>query len=189
MNGKNLGKARMASDEELERALKDELGAQLVDLSLVPTSGSAGASLPFSWSSAKSYYNANCQDGNACPSGEYSLDCTHFVCHGLSAGGVQVENPTATCDSSLAIRVADLAAGFKNAKSRYSNVKRITDFAGTKAGDFCFIVSWFGFSKDHAMVAAERVSETGGRVWGHTNPRCNEMVGWADQTLVIYRIE
>ncbi|NIY96355.1 MAG: hypothetical protein HWE39_21705 [Oceanospirillaceae bacterium] len=180
--------AKLASDQELQSFLERELGERAATISLVPTSGSPGPTLPLDWSAARAYYDEYCRNGNNCSDGEFTLDCTHFVCHGLSSGGVKVENPTATCDSGYGIRVADLAAAFKNASDRYSNVSRVDSFGNTKAGDFCFVVSWFGLSKDHAMVAAERIDAKGGKVWGHTNARCGENASWAGETLVVYRI-
>lgn len=180
---------KMATDEELDNFLLKELGDRVSDLSLVPTAGQPSDTLALNWPSARTYYEQHCRKGNDCPNHEYALDCTHFVCHGLASGGVKLENPTATCDSGFGIRVADLAAAFKNATNRYSNVIRVNNFSETKSGDFCFVVSWFGLSKDHAMVAADRVTHKDGKVWGHTYSRCGEKATWEGETLVIYRIK
>lgn len=185
----NVGK--MADEDELERVLEKELGPAATDLFLVPTSGSPGSSLPYDQDAAWKYYSDYCSHGNECTSGgdgEFQLDCTHFVCHGLHKGNIKVNSPEAVCDTDLCIRVAELAAAFKNSVGRYTNVTRVPSFSQTKRGDFCFIVSWFGYSKDHAMVAGATVGENGGRVWGHTSHRCDTNTSWAGQTLIFYRI-
>jgi hypothetical protein len=179
------------TDEEIERVLSNELGALASDLLLIPQDGSNVTKLPFDWAKAKEYYEEYCPrgGGNDCPDGEFILDCTHFVSHGLSKSKIIVDRPTETCQNGVCIRVAELAAAFKNSVNKYSNVKKIADIAQTRAGDFCFVVSWFGLSKDHAMVLADKLSASGGKVYGHTNPRCGEMVDLTGVSLVIYRIE
>jgi hypothetical protein len=180
------------TENEMEVQLSKELGAQLAsNLLLIPTDGSDVTALSFDWPTAKAYYAQYCPQGagNDCPDGEFELDCTHFVSHGLSKTKIIVDQPTATCTNGVCIRVAELAAAFKNSVGKYSNVKKIADLAQTKEGDFCFVVSWFGLSKDHAMVLADKISEVGGKVYGHTNSRCGQMVDLTGQSLVVYRIE
>jgi len=179
------------AEESLEKILSAELGAKASTLYLIPQDGSSPSKLPFNWLAAKNYYSSYCSigDGNDCPDGDFPLDCTHFVCHGLSKTKILVNLPTATCQNGVCIRVADLAAAFKNSVGKYTNVRRIDDLSTTREGDFCFVVSWFGLSKDHAMVLADTISESGGKVFGHTNSRCGEKVDLTDQNFLIYRIE
>lgn len=176
-------------DSTLEGPLFGELGAEAASFMLIPQDGSSPSKLPFDWSKAKAYYSNYCSEGNDCPDGEYPLDCTHFVCHGLSKTKIIVNLPSATCSNGVCIRVAELAAAFKNAVKKYSNVKEITDFSATREGDFCFIVSWFGLSTDHAMVLADKLSTKSAKVWGHTNNRCASRVDISGQSVVVYRIE
>ena len=190
MKSVDSNQATMASNDELIDSLSEQLNKTMVSgLLLVPTSGSPEGTLPFSWDDTKNYLQEYCEAGNDCVSDEFDLDCTHFVCHGLEKSKVKVNNPEATCDSDLCVRVSELAAAFKNSVDKYSNVSRITKFSDTKEGDFCFIVSWFGLSKDHAMVLSDRATSKSGKVWGHTNNRCGRReVNWEGQSLVIYRI-
>ncbi len=147
--------------------------------------------LPFDWQRAKEYYTSYCAQGsgNDCPDGVFDLDCTHFVCHGLSKTQIIVNLPSVTCTNGVCIRVAELAAAFKNSVNKYSNVSRVSDLTQSREGDFCFVVSWFGLSKDHAMILADTITANGGRVYGHTNYRCRQKVDLSDQTIVVYRIE
>lgn len=179
------------AEVQMQEFISKELGAMATTLYLIPQDGSSPSRLPFNWEKAKEYYSAYCSvgAGNDCPDGEFPLDCTHFVAHGLSKSKIIVNLPTATCTNGVCIRVADLAAAFKNSTARYTNVKRIEDLSNTREGDFCFVVSWFGLSKNHAIVLADRISANGGSVYGHTNNRCGESVDLTDQTLVVYRIE
>ncbi|MDX1124781.1 hypothetical protein GOL24_10745 [Sinorhizobium medicae] len=181
----------MISESEYSNVLGAELGSLAADLLLIPRDGSDVSRLPFNWAQTKEYYEQYCarNSGNDCPDGEFALDCTHFVGHGLSKSAIIVNLPTVTCANGVCIRVAELAAAFKNSADKYSNVKKISDIAQTREGDFCFVVSWFGLSKDHAMVLAGPLTASGGRVWGHTNPRCAEPVDLTGERLVIYRIE
>lgn len=189
MSENDSSPSSIIDDFGLEKALTNFIGARSADLLLVPRAGQSGSRLPFNWETAISYYQEFCSGGNECPDDEFPLDCTHFVSHGLSKGEALVNLPETTCAHGVCIRVAELAAAFRNSATKYQNVSRINSFDNTQRGDFCFIVSWFGFSKDHVMVSADRVNSDGGRVWGHTNNRCSELVSWAGQTLVIYRID
>jgi hypothetical protein len=181
----SAGKIRLPLEEFLEA----ELGARTGTLYLIPRDGTSPARLPFDWPTAKAYYANYCGGGNDCPDGSFDLDCTHFVCHGLSKTKVLVDLPSETCENGVCIRVAELAAAFKNSVGKYSNVKKIANLADTKEGDFCFVVSWFGLSTDHVMVLADKTSASGGKVYGHTNNRCAQHVDLTDQELVVYRIE
>ncbi|MCP3475062.1 hypothetical protein NLM33_32590 [Bradyrhizobium sp. CCGUVB1N3] len=191
MADKNTKLTSVLTHEEIEQQLSKELGpAAAANLLLVPQDGSDVATLSFDWSKAKEYYSEYCPQGagNDCPDGEFALDCTHFICHGLSKSKVIVNQPSATCTNGVCVRVAELAAAFKNSVAKYSNVKKIDDLAQTQEGDFCFVVSWFGLSKDHAMALADTISPSGGKVYGHTNARCGQNVDLTGQSLVIYRI-
>lgn len=176
-------------DFEWKVSVDGVLGTLAADLLLIPSDGSSPTKLPFSWSKSKAYYTSYCSAGNDCQDEEFPLDCTHFVCHGLSKSRILVNLPAVTCTNGVCVRVAELAAAFKNSSAKYSNLKRIANLADTREGDFCFVVSWFGLSKDHVMVLAEKMTATGGKVWGHTNSRCAQFVDLTGQSLVIYRIE
>ena len=184
------GNSTVIPDDELQKVLSKEIGFLAENLLLIPQDGSSPNALPFSWAKAKEYYSEYCHfgSGNDCPDGEFDKDCTHFVAHGLSKSKVIVNLPTALCENGVCTLVAELAAAFKNSTGRYSNVKRIDDLSTTREGDFCFVVTFFGLSKDHVMVLSERMSASGGRVYGHTNNRCGEYVDLTGQSLVIYRI-
>jgi hypothetical protein len=178
----------LINDNEFSKILSDSLGPLASTLLLVPQDGSDVPSLDFDWSKAKQYYTQYCRQGNDCPDDEFDSDCTHFVSHGLSKTKIIVNNPTAFCTNGVCIRVAELAAAFKNSADKYSNVTKITDLATTLEGDFCFVVSWFGLRTDHAMVLAGKISSKGGNVYGHTNSRCGTFVDLTGQSLVVYRI-
>ena len=177
------------AQKKLDESLATELGTKAGALLLIPRDGSSPTKLPFDWPTAKSYYSSYCTSGNDCPDGSFPLDCTHFVSHGLSKTKVLVNLPSSPCTNGVCIRVAELAAAFKNSVAKYSNVKEITDLSKTTEGDFCFVVSWFGLSTDHVMVLAGQISESGGRVYGHTNNRCAQAVNLTNQDLLVYRIE
>lgn len=185
----NSAKIRLVDDDELDKLLTEELGPRAADLLLVPTDGSSPDKIPFSWADAKAYYTTYCRAGNDCDDGTFDLDCTHFMCHGLYSAKVTVNTPATKCASGLCIRVAELAAAFKNSVSKYTNVRKIAKLPDSREGDYCFVVSWFGLSKDHAMALAGTVGSTGGNVYGHTNNRCGEYVDLTGETLVVYRIE
>lgn len=194
METKDKGRLKAATvltDSEFSRRLSAEIGPLAPNLLLIPRDGADVTKLPFDWPSARKYYAEYCRrgGGNDCPDHEFPLDCTHFVAHGLSKSKILVNLPSTTCANGVCIRVTELAAAFKNAAGKYTNVKPITDLSKTKEGDFCFVVSWFGLSKDHVMVLAGPVSAAGGKVWGHTNHRCGEPVDLSGQSLVVYRIE
>ena len=178
-------------DAKLQDFLSKELGATAAGLLLIPRDGSPPPNLAFDWLAAKAYYAAYCSpgEGNDCPDGSFPLDCTHFVAHGLSKSKIIVNLPTATCTNGVCIRVAELAAAFKNSIGRYTNVKRIDNLSASRAGDFCFVVSWFGLATDHAMVLADTISNAGGKVYGHTNERCGQLVDLTGQDILVYRIE
>jgi hypothetical protein len=175
-------------NKEFGEFLSSVLGPLASTLLLIPQDGSDVTSLAFDWSKAKQYYVQYCGYGNDCPDGQFQLDCTHFVSHGLSKTQIIVNLPSVMCANGVCIRVAELAAAFKNSVDKYSNVIRIDDLSATQEGDFCFVVSWFGLSKDHAMVLAGAIDASGGKVYGHTNSRCGELVDLSGQTLVVYRI-
>jgi hypothetical protein len=178
------------STSEIEKFLDDDLGPLRSDLLLIPRDGSDVSALPFDWNSARVYYEQYCpkHGGNDCPDNEFDLDCTHFVSHGLSKSKIIVNLPSVTCTNGVCIRVAELAAAFENSTSKYSNVKRINDLNATRQGDFCFVVSWFGYATDHVMVLSGTIDQSGGPVWGHTNARCAGRVDLSGQSLVLYRI-
>lgn len=178
-------------EREFELALAEQIGPLASDLLLIPRDGAHVTRLSFDWATAKEYYSQYCPrgGGNDCPDGEFPLDCTHFVSHGLSKTKIIVNLPSVICTNGVCIQVAELSAAFKNSVVKYSNVKKVADLSGTKEGDFCFVVSWFGLSKDHAMVLADTITSTGGRVYGHTNTRCAEQVDLTGQSLVVYRVE
>lgn len=152
---------------------------------LAPLAGT----LPYSLAKVFSYAQNHCRGGNDCPDGSFPLDCTHFLCHCLAATNLAVTNPSAKCQKGLCIRVNDLAAAFNNAVGQFSNIKRISGHAQTRRGDFCFIPSWFGLSKEHGMLLAGTASATGAMVYSHTNNRCGEMVNFEGASCVYYRIE
>lgn len=179
------------AEPALSQLLSAEIGPLAQNLLLIPRDGSNVTKLPFDWPAAKQYYAEYCprDGGNDCPDHEFPSDCTHFVGHGLSKSKIIVNLPSTTCSHGVCLRVTELAAAFKNAAAKYSNVKNIADLSKTKEGDFCFVVSFFGLSKDHVMVLAGPVSQSGGRVWGHNNHRCGEPVDLTGESLVVYRIE
>jgi len=176
---------------ELGQFLLKELGERAATLYLISRDDSSSNTLSFDWEKARSYYSEYCSagSGNECPDGAFPLDCTHFVAHGLSKTGILVNLPSATCANGVCIRVAELAAAFKNSVGKYNNVRRIDDLSTSRAGDFCIVVSWLGLSKDHALVLADVISATGGKVYGHTNNRCAEVVDLTGQDFLVYRIE
>ncbi|ACA15975.1 hypothetical protein M446_1469 [Methylobacterium sp. 4-46] len=145
--------------------------------------------LRYSWPPVKAYLASNCSPPtNDCPDNVFSLDCTHFVAHALNKSGVFVKVPSADCASGLCIRVNDLAAAFHNSVEEYLNVTQIRSHQETREGDFCFIPSWFGLSKEHAMVLHSPATPRGARVYAHTNSRCGDYVSFEGQSCVYYRI-
>ena len=138
-------------ERELELALAEQIGPLASDLLLIPRDGAHVTRLSFDWATAKEYYSQYCPrgGGNDCPDGEFPLDCTHFVSHGLSKTKIIVNLPSVICTNGVCIQVAELSAAFKNSVGKYSNVKKVADLSDTKEGDFCFVVSWFGLPKDH----------------------------------------
>src|SRR3974390_3190880 len=113
---------RLIDDKEFSQKLSEALGPLASTLLLIPQDGSDVPSLAFNWSKAKQYYTEYCHQGNDCPDDEFDSDCTHFVSHGLSKTKIIVNSPTAMCANGVCIRVAELAAAFKNSASKYSNV-------------------------------------------------------------------
>ena len=148
-----------------------------------------GKKLPYQLSKVLSYAKNNCAGGNDCPDGSFPLDCTHFISHALNATGVYVTNPSHKCAKGLCTRVNDLAAAFNNAVSQFDNIKRISSHSSTRRGDFCFIPSWFGLSKEHAMLLADKETNKGSKVFAHTNNRCGEYVNFDGADCAYYRIE
>lgn len=146
--------------------------------------------LRYVWSPVKAYLQEHCSPPtNDCDDNVFDSDCTHFICHALNKTGVFVKLPSADCDSGLCIRVNDLAASFSESSKRYSNVKQLSSHGETKEGDFCFIPTWFGLQKEHAMVLAAKASVGGAKVYAHTNPRCGEYVSFEGENCAYYRIE
>jgi len=149
-------------------------------------------SLPYDDTKVFTYAQTYCGGGNDCPDGNggsFELDCTHFICHCLAATGVQVTDPTAKCSKGLCIRVNDLAAAISNSVKKYSNVKQLKQHSDTKKGDLCFIPSWFGLRKEHAMLLAGTATAQGAKVYAHTNNRCGTDVVFEGAECVYYRIE
>lgn len=136
------------------------------------------------------YLRGHCSPStNDCPDNVFDNDCTHFVCHALNKAGVFVRVPSANCASGLCIRVNDLAESFHNSTTRYSNVHKLSGYAATRAGDFCFRPGWFHIDKDHVMVLAATATGTSARVYGHTNPRCGDEVPLPAADCTYYRID
>lgn len=170
--------------------LLDQEGARLRALKLVSTQSPAVAgTLPYNAAKVLDYMKAHCGRGNDCPDPDFQADCTHFMCHGLWATRVRVSEPEAVCATNLAIRVNELAAAFHNADAAYTNVSRIKRLEDTRAGDYCFVVSWFGLSKDHVMLLASRADAKGANVYVHTSNRCGTRVEFDATDCVFYRIE
>lgn len=181
--------ARAVTGDLIEFLVAEEL-QRLLELQLVPLGEVApAATLPFDLSKALAYARTYCAAGNDCSDNEFPLDCTHFMCHCLAAGGVRVSKPSAQCASSLCIRVNDLAAAISNSVSKYTNVKKIGNHAATREGDICFIPSWFGLSKEHAMLLADTATSNGAKVYAHTNNRCGHLVAFDSTECLYYRIE
>lgn len=145
--------------------------------------------LPFKLARAFDYALVHCRNGNDCPDAAFPLDCTHFLCHCLHAAGVKVSQPGAECASKLCIRANDLAAALYNTVGKYTNVKQIGSHGATRRGDICFIPSWFGLSKVHAMLLAGTATADGAAVYAHTNNRCGELVQFEGAACAYYRIE
>jgi hypothetical protein len=145
--------------------------------------------LPYKSANVFAYAQNFCGGGNDCPDGSFPLDCTHFICHCLAASPVYVTNPSAKCQRGLCIRVNDLATAFANAVGAFTNVKRIGSHAETRRGDFCFIPSWFGLSKEHVMMLAGTADPKGAPVYAHTNNRCGTFVPFEGADCAYYRIE
>jgi hypothetical protein len=145
--------------------------------------------LPYNSAQVFAYAQNYCGGGNDCPDSQFPLDCTHFMCHCLNATGVAVTNPSAQCQRGLCIRVNDLAAAFSNSVGQFTNVKRVGSHSETRRGDFCFIPSWFGLSKEHVMLLAGTATSTGASVYAHTNNRCGNRVEFEGADCSYYRIE
>src|ERR1035441_7793887 len=73
------------------------------------------------------YARRFCGGGNTCGN-EYDLDCTHFMCHCLAAGGIRIKAPSDpnNCPAGLNNAVRYLAEAFELMRANYSNVTRIT---------------------------------------------------------------
>lgn len=181
--------ARVAKGDLIEFLIEEEL-QRLLELKLVSLGAVAPtATLPFDLSKTLEYAQNYCAGGNDCSDSEFPLDCTHFMCHCLAAGGISVSRPSAQCASGLCIRVNDLAAAISNSVGKYSNVKKLAGYAATQKGDICFIPSWFGLSKEHAMLLADTATSTGAKVYAHTNNRCGNLVTFDGAECAYYRIE
>lgn len=181
--------ARVLSASETAEALKS-IGIDLTsELVLVARSPLVGR-LRYSWSPVKRYLQEHCRPAtNDCTDNVFPLDCTHFVSHALNKSGVFVKNPSADCASGLCVRVNDLAASFASSVSRYSNMRQLRSHAETRQGDFCFIPSWFGLSKEHVMVLHSSATAQGAKVFAHSNARCGEFVDYEGAACVYYRID
>ena len=182
--------SRVLSTEDVVGLLQQVEAEQLARYTLTTDDLAERADvLPYNSAKVFGYAQNFCGGGNDCPDGSFALDCTHFLCHSLFATGLKVTNPTAKCQRGLCIRVNDLAAAFNNTVGKFSNVKRIGSHAETRKGDFCFIPSWFGLSKEHGMLLAAQASGTGASVYAHTNNRCGHVVNFEGAACVYYRIE
>ena len=151
--------------------------------------GEPATILPYNSAKVFGYAQRFCGGGNDCPDGSFPLDCTHFLCHGLLSTGVKITNPTAKCQRGVCVRVNDLATAFNNSVGKFSNVKRVGSHAETRKGDFCFIPSWFGLSKEHAMLLSAQASGAGAQVYAHSNNRCGTFVSFEGAACIYYRIE
>lgn len=170
--------------------LVDLENERLKTVSLVTTASTLTAgTLPYNSEKVFAYAQKYCSTGNDCPNDMFDLDCTHFMCHCLAATDVVVTNPSAKCARELCIRVNDLAAAFSNAIGEFSNIKRISSHSETRRGDFCFIPSWFGLSKEHVMLLAGTASSTGAEVYAHTINRCGRLIPFEGADCAYYRIE
>lgn len=159
------------------------------NLSVTDSSDTLANNLPYDSSKVFNYASRYCNGGNDCPDGSFRLDCTHFICHCLDAARLTITNPSAKCASGLCIRVNDLAEAFSNASKTYDNIKQINSHSATRRGDFCFIPSWFGLSKEHVMLLTDTATNTGAKVYAHSNNRCDVFVNFEGADCVYYRIE
>lgn len=181
--------SRVLTPEEMNKFLSSTPKPAAADLVLVTRNPLPGK-LRYASAPVKTYLQAHCNPPtNDCEDNVFDSDCTHFVCHALNKTGVFVKLPSADCTSGLCIRVNDLAASFSESTSRYSNVKQLSSHEETKEGDYCFIPTWFGLRKEHAMVLADKASAGGAKVYAHTNARCGEYVSFEGEDCAYYRIE
>jgi hypothetical protein len=138
---------------------------------------------------AFAYASEWCHGGNSCDT-EYPLDCTHFICHCLAAGGVKISNsdPGANCPAGLNVRVEYLAKAFENLVAQYRNVRRLGFDDLTAKGDYCILKNWTFPS--HATLLNARVDDTGksAQIYGHTNNRCGDDAPGSFIDAVYYRI-
>jgi hypothetical protein len=191
MNSQSCIDSRVIIDGLDEILLRYEM-EQLKSLNLTSSHlepDRAAKILPYDSTKVIAYAQRYCSGGNDCPDAQFPLDCTHFMCHCLAATDVAVTNPSASCQKGLCIRVNDLAAAFDNATSHFGNVKRISSHAETRRGDFCFIPTWFGLSKEHVMLLASTANSSGAPVYAHTNNRCGTTVPFEGAGCAYYRIE
>jgi hypothetical protein len=141
-------------------------------------------------SKAFDYASEWCHGGNSCNQ-EYDSDCTHFMCHCLSAGGIAVKNPDAgaNCSAGLNVRVEYLAEAFSQLVAQYDNVRRITFDDLTQKGDYGLMKNWIG-TPYHAFLLNDRVDNSGqaARIFGHTNNRCGEEAPGSFIDAQYYRI-
>lgn len=177
-------------DQDIRSLLIDIEAEYLASLFLTTHELASSATvIPYSSAKVFSYAQNYCGGGNDCPDGSFPLDCTHFLCHSLNATGVSVTNPSTKCQRGLCIRVNDLAAAFNNSVGKFTNLKRLGSHGETRRGDFCFIPSWFGLSKEHGMLLAGSAAPDGAMVYAHTNNRCGTRVNFEGASCVYYRIE
>jgi hypothetical protein len=185
----------------MREILLDQYATNLRSINLIPISSKYAIeksdlpTLPFSLEPLFAYVENYCHGGNDCPDGQFDSDCTHFLCHALATGGLQISNTSASCRSGLCIRVNDFAAAFDNATRTYTNVHKLAGYEVARRGDFCFIPSWFPLRKDHAMFLAAPPQQdanpqaTGAAVYAHTNSHCGEFNVFDVTACVYYRID
>jgi hypothetical protein len=181
-----LKTSQVLQQDEANAIFRTDAASDLILVARSPLQGQ----LKYASTPLMAYLQANCNPPtNDCPDGVFDSDCTHFVCHALNRAGVYVRLPSAACTSALCIRVNELAASLAASVASYSNVTQLQSHADTRAGDFCFIPSWFGMRKEHAMVLADTATPTGAAVYAHTNAHCGDVVPFEGAGCVYYRID
>lgn len=151
--------------------------------------------LPYDALRALAYATDWCHGGNACPTGQIGTasgaepplkgtDCTHFMCHVLSAGGITVPGPSedTRCSFGLMLRVNDLERWLASAAELFGNVAVLKGWQDAQAGDIGFQPKslaaelWTLGIGDygHVVMLAGPLTKSGGRIFGHQHNRCNE---------------
>jgi hypothetical protein len=154
---------------------------------------------------ALAYAKKWCEGGNACKSGkdgqfqsDNDTDCTHFMAHVLHAGGVKVPGVGASCKTGLTIRAVELGEWFEKASKTYANVRVISGWRLTQAGDFAFAKDFVfrpwqmrvGENYRHAMMLAAPATEESAEVYSHTANKCGLPTAHFDTGKgVFYRID